>query len=236
MEDLNHQWITEVKEWHKDGIRNISPKFEHGKGVVSAAGEVQQTGIAALLQTRPKKVEALGKSDHWLQVVGGEKNIALIFGLKIDNDSAMKNVLFSVLIMLLAGAVQAQQTGQIAIEVTGVPSQQGGVLAALFDNPEGFPTQVSQGVMTASSDVKNGRSTMVFNNVPFGSYVLAVFHDANGNGQLDTNKKGIPLEALGVSNNVRMKFGPPKYEKAMFDLTTRRIQLGIEMQQYRAGK
>ena len=47
---------------------------------------------------------------------------------------------------------------------------------------------------------------------------LSVFYDRNGNGELDTNFIGIPKEPIALSNNATGKFGPPKYEDAVFTL------------------
>jgi uncharacterized protein (DUF2141 family) len=44
-----------------------------------------------------------------------------------------------------------------------------------------------------------------------------LFHDANENGELDTNFLGLPKEAYAFSNNAKVTFGPPKFEKAMFE-------------------
>ena len=46
-----------------------------------------------------------------------------------------------------------------------------------------------------------------------GTYAIALFHDANGNGRLDT-RFGIPVEGFGFSNNPRLRFGPPGFDAA----------------------
>ena len=43
-----------------------------------------------------------------------------------------------------------------------------------------------------------------------GSYGLALYHDANGNGKIDRNAIGIPKEGFGFSNNPRILFSAPK--------------------------
>jgi uncharacterized protein (DUF2141 family) len=54
--------------------------------------------------------------------------------------------------------------------------------------------------------------------VPSGNYALAVIHDANANGRLDTFA-GIPREGFGFSRNPPIRFGPPKFEEARFAIT-----------------
>ncbi|MNC95537.1 hypothetical protein D3C83_126870 [compost metagenome] len=52
-----------------------------------------------------------------------------------------------------------------------------------------------------------------------GSYAIAVLHDENENFKMDTSIIGIPKEGYGVSNNVKGRFGPPKFADARFRVT-----------------
>lgn len=148
----------------------------------------------------------------------------------------MKQAWVTLVLVFTTVSIMAQDSGRIELTVDGIPSDQGQLRAALFDSPEGFPEEISRGKILASSSVSGGQSELVFTDVPFGDYVLAVFHDENSNGELDTNKRGIPLEALGVSNNVKLKLGPPKYEKALFKMGNSLNAMTITLQQYNAGK
>ncbi len=69
-----------------------------------------------------------------------------------------------------------------------------------------------------------------FRNIPKGTYAIAIFHDANSNGKLDTNFIGIPKEQTGTSNNVISHFGPPSFEKAKFK-HTKETKLSIRLRQ-----
>ena len=53
--------------------------------------------------------------------------------------------------------------------------------------------------------------------LPRGDYALAVIHDENGNARLDTIA-GIPREGFGFSRNPPIRFGPPRFAAARFDL------------------
>ena len=44
-------------------------------------------------------------------------------------------------------------------------------------------------------------------------------HDENGNGKMDSNFLGIPLEGYATSNNVpHSMIGPPRYKDAEFEI------------------
>lgn len=127
-----------------------------------------------------------------------------------------------------------QQVADLVVAVQDVPSDRGNLKAALFNNPEGFPGEVKKGVMMKVADISADSTEIVFKNVPQGQYVLAVFHDVNNNGQLDTNERGVPTEAIGLSNNPKLRFGPPKYERSVFDLKDY-LRLRIDLQEYRTS-
>lgn len=52
-----------------------------------------------------------------------------------------------------------------------------------------------------------------------GNYSFRYFHDENENKKLDTYWIGVPKEGYGFSNNASGKFGPPSFEKTVFEVT-----------------
>ena len=55
--------------------------------------------------------------------------------------------------------------------------------------------------------------------MPQGNYAIAVYHDKNKNGKIDTNLLGIPKEDYGFSNDARGKFGPASWNDAVFKVS-----------------
>jgi uncharacterized protein (DUF2141 family) len=145
----------------------------------------------------------------------------------------MKNLLLLFAIVSITNLSFGQGIGTIIIKIDAIENNSGDIKAGLYKNNEGFPDDASKAYKIASSKIVDGKSTLKIKDVPFGNYVLAVFHDENGNKQLDKNGKGVPLEALGISNNVKLKFGPPKYEAALFELNQPADTLQINLQRYR---
>lgn len=115
------------------------------------------------------------------------------------------------LTLFCAGAAQA---GDLAIRVDDVKLPEGRVMAALFDSATGFLKR-SVKVGDAAAD-SGGTVTVVIKDVPAGDYALALYHDLNGNGRMDRNVIGIPIEPYAFSNNVLGTMGPPSFEQARF--------------------
>ncbi|MBT8469966.1 MAG: DUF2141 domain-containing protein, partial [Deltaproteobacteria bacterium] len=60
----------------------------------------------------------------------------------------------------------------------------------------------------------------VFKGLEPGKYAVSVMHDEDKDGELKTSMVGRPKEWWGVSNNVPPeRFGPPKYQAAVFSYT-----------------
>lgn len=68
--------------------------------------------------------------------------------------------------------------------------------------------------------VKNLESHFLFKDLKEGKYAVRYFHDENMNGRLETNFVGKPAEGYGFSNNVTAKFGPPPFEKWLFQINS----------------
>jgi uncharacterized protein (DUF2141 family) len=62
-----------------------------------------------------------------------------------------------------------------------------------------------------------GKTVIKFNGLKDGTYAVAITHDENENGQLDTNFLGIPTEGVGISTNPRV-FGKPRFEQGQFPI------------------
>ena len=123
----------------------------------------------------------------------------------------------------------AQPAGQatVTVKITGLRSEKGQVKIAVFNSSETWLGD--HPVYNSTIDVKSQAVIWKINDVPYGDYGIAVFHDENKNGQMDKNFLGIPQEAYGFSNNMRVTFGPPKWEKSKFVVQGPTIEVTIEV-------
>lgn len=139
-------------------------------------------------------------------------------------------VLFCVLhLHVFAQAPKKSEDNAIHVAVTGLHNDQGQVLCALFASAEGFPKDPDKATARARSTISSGQAACEFLNVTPGTYAVAVFHDENSNGKLDTKLLGIPREGVGASNNAKGHFGPPKFAAAAFQYKGGRQDLKIKI-------
>jgi uncharacterized protein (DUF2141 family) len=86
------------------------------------------------------------------------------------------------------------------VEVTGAQSPDGQVVVALFAGADGFPRDVTKAVYTAASPIRDGAASVQVEDVEGGRYAVMAFHDADGDGEVDTNWIGRPKEGVAAAN------------------------------------
>lgn len=103
----------------------------------------------------------------------------------------------------------------LTVRVADVPSAQGSIMVAVYDGATNFLRRPMQSARVAATA---GTVDIVIKDLPAGGYGIAVFHDANGNGKMDSNFMGIPVEDHAFSNNARGTMGPPSFDQVKFSL------------------
>jgi uncharacterized protein (DUF2141 family) len=106
----------------------------------------------------------------------------------------------------------------LEIIVTGIRDREspGKVFIGVFNSADGF-LKDERRYARAAIPVAGGVARIIFT-LPPGRYAAVVFHDANNNGELDTNVIGIPLEDYGFSRDARGLMSAPSFEDAALDV------------------
>ncbi|MFT3734196.1 MAG: DUF2141 domain-containing protein [Rhodocyclaceae bacterium] len=120
---------------------------------------------------------------------------------------------YLVLPFLLAAA--SVQAADLTVRFDGVSGKQGDLLIAVYNSAESYKSK--QAVSRARLPADGSLETVFKGLVP-GRYVVAVFHDRNSNGKLDTNSVGQPQEPYGFSRNPSTQYGPPSFDDAAVTL------------------
>ncbi|HNT28041.1 MAG TPA: DUF2141 domain-containing protein [bacterium] len=138
----------------------------------------------------------------------------------------MRSTLFAIIIFAFA-LTAAQATTTLTVKVWGL-RKQGQVFVYLYNQDDGFPTSPEKAFKTITLPVRESDTLFAkFEGLAPGDYAVAVMHDENGNGQIDTNWIGIPKEGLGVSNNAKGVMGPPKFKDAKVTVPAGKKELSI---------
>jgi uncharacterized protein (DUF2141 family) len=101
----------------------------------------------------------------------------------------------------------------LTVEVRGVASDTGNVMFALFAKTDVWLRRPS---LSQQQPAKKGEVRLTFKDLPDGEYAISLYVDENGNGKMDSNAIGIPIEPFAFSNDVMGNYGPPTFEQAKF--------------------
>ena len=132
--------------------------------------------------------------------------------------------------LLTCLAAGADTNATLRIVVSGHAAPTAHVLVAVFNSAKAFPygSPVAQMAIPLAGVDSNGAVSCAFT-LGTGDYAVAVFHDMNGNGKLDTTPLGIPVEKCGFSRNPGFRLGPPRFNDAAIDLSPAGTQAAIRL-------
>lgn len=132
---------------------------------------------------------------------------------------------FAAALIFIAGPASA---ARIVVTIDGLHSNQGNVFVGLYAGPAKF-LQGNQSDAQRKVRASTGPMTVVFDNLPPGTYAVGAFHDENGNDHLDTNFLGLPVEGYALSNNVRAAMAKPTFQQAAFTVGEQGANLALHI-------
>ena len=104
---------------------------------------------------------------------------------------------------------------KLVIKVTDIKSNSGQLIIGLHNSRLDFPKKA---YLKKTALISEHKATVVFENIPRGTYAASVLHDENKNGKIDFNFFHYPVEKAAFSNNAKGFLGPPDFEDAKFTL------------------
>lgn len=122
----------------------------------------------------------------------------------------------SAVCLILSPAWSDATQSDLVVRVGGFTHERGQAIARMFCEGDDIFATPSARRITAL--IHQGKVTLVFPNVKPGNYAVIVFHDENGNNDLDHNLFRLPAEPLGFSGGFRLSLfsGMPSFKKLRF--------------------
>lgn len=134
-------------------------------------------------------------------------------------------------LLLAMSFISLSYANELQIKIEGFKNDKGHILYILFDKEEGFPDGPSSGIRQGKVTVDEAKTGFVLKDLGPGKYAVSVIHDENDNNKLDTNFLGIPKEGVGFSNNPKLMFGAPAFDKCSFDFVNNK-KINIELKHF----
>lgn len=136
-----------------------------------------------------------------------------LFALSGATGSAVANSTAASLETPEATVAQTVERATITVEVTGFVQQTGSLMVALSDEATYQSGDAIRGTMAV---VDADTVTLTFEQIPAGTYAIRMFHDVDGNGEMNSNMFGLPIEPFAFSNNAKAVMGPATWADAQF--------------------
>ena len=124
---------------------------------------------------------------------------------------------------------KSEANNTLVVHVNKIRNDNGKIIALLFKEKKGYPSDVEAAYKTVIAAVENKRVQLNFEGLPKDDFVVSLFHDEDDDGELDRRWYGAPKEGVGVSNNIQGKRGPPDFDKSRFKLVQSKQEINIEM-------
>ena len=118
----------------------------------------------------------------------------------------------------LLGAASPAATSDVTITVTNLRNHKGLVRACMTAEVAHFPSCKNPATSYQVFGNAAGSVTLTFADVRPGRYAIALLHDENANGKADRAAMMIPKEGFGFSRDAKVRFGPPKFGEAAFEV------------------
>ena len=118
--------------------------------------------------------------------------------------------------------------GSLEVSVSGVRNAKGEIMVGVYDTDNTFPKTGSEFKGIVIKSIKD-EATVVFKDLPEGTYAVAIIHDENKDGKLTKNFLGIPKEGYGFSNDAKATFGSPSFKEASFAMTKDNQNISIKL-------
>ena len=118
--------------------------------------------------------------------------------------------------LALALLAPVAQAGPLTVTLENIQKQSGEIRLGIYD-ADGYDS----GAAISGADVAADAATVsvTVEGLAPGEYGIKLYHDVNGDGQMNTNPFGMPTEPFAFSNNAVGRFGPAKWDAAKFEVT-----------------
>ncbi|MCC5921563.1 MAG: DUF2141 domain-containing protein [Cyclobacteriaceae bacterium] len=102
--------------------------------------------------------------------------------------------------------------GQTRLIIEDIKNNEGKILISVFESKKGFPDDPDESTQNFVINAKKGKISLELEKIKSDEFAVAVVHDENDNGEMDTNAFGMPQEGYGMSNLEKKLRTKPKYK------------------------
>ncbi|MEM1325395.1 MAG: DUF2141 domain-containing protein [Bacteroidota bacterium] len=134
--------------------------------------------------------------------------------------------------VLMAFISPGEQKTALIIRVDNINSTEGQLWLGIYTSQQDFLQQTASVRILGQKIDHTGSLLLEADDLPFGTYAIAVFHDKNNNGQLDQSLVGIPQEPYAFSRKPKSKWRAPSYDEVKFTFDRPNQELSMRLENW----
>ena len=127
-----------------------------------------------------------------------------------------------------AQAAMTEAPSRLSLNVTEYDVIGGQIMVALYAEEDSFNSEAKP-FRDAIVRVTGPETTIIFNDLPVGEYAFKIYHDEDGDGELDTGILGIPSEPYFFSTDASDPFSAPEWEESRFLLPLGKMTRNVSL-------
>lgn len=104
-----------------------------------------------------------------------------------------------------------------SVEIELDADTKGPIYLAVFDSEKGFPSEAKHAAQSSVLPKGTTKHRLNLDRNVGHRVALAAFVDVNGNGKLDSNGIGVPLEPVAFSTNPTLVFSAPSFKDSLLN-------------------
>lgn len=117
--------------------------------------------------------------------------------------------------LAFANAYSIEKSGNLTLKIDNVRTIGGTIWVGIYDDADHLFVK-EKAIVKGFNVGKTGTITCTIEELPYGTYAVALFHDVNSNGELDRNLAGIPTEPFAFSQKPKSRWRLPYFEEVKF--------------------
>ncbi|HQO10097.1 MAG TPA: DUF2141 domain-containing protein [Clostridiales bacterium] len=142
----------------------------------------------------------------------------------------MRVLITIILACMIAAACQTAvpDSAEVYVIISGFKSDLGYCRLLFYKSSKGFPEDPDNAFIIKSGKIVDKKAGFTFK-AGLGTYAISILHDENSNEKLDKTWYGKPKEGFGISNNPKVRFGPPSFDESALLLEKGKNSITIRM-------
>lgn len=121
--------------------------------------------------------------------------------------------------------------GRLIIEIDRVERAQGTIWVGIYNSESTYLIK-EKAIIKEVPVFRKGSAIVEVDNLPYGTYAVALFHDLNDNDTLDQNFFGIPTEPYAFSRPPSSKWRLPYFREVAFPFRSRSKKLRTSLRNW----